>query len=63
MDVRHKRTKKFNLLLKTSRKTPLDFPAIVLNCQIFNLSERDDSNVRPLAPHASALANCATPRF
>ena len=29
----------------------------------FYLSGRDDSNVRPLAPHASALANCATPRL
>ena len=26
------------------------------------LSERSDLNGRPLAPHASALANCATPR-
>jgi len=26
------------------------------------LSGRSDSNRRPLAPHASALANCATPR-
>ena len=26
------------------------------------LSERSDSNGRPLAPHASTLANCATPR-
>lgn len=27
-----------------------------------SLSGREDSNFRPLAPHASALANCATPR-
>ena len=26
------------------------------------LSGWEDSNFRPLAPHASALANCATPR-
>jgi hypothetical protein len=25
-------------------------------------SERKDSNLRPLAPHASALPGCATPR-
>ncbi len=25
-------------------------------------SGRDDSNIRPLAPHASALPNCATAR-
>ncbi len=25
-------------------------------------SEWQDSNLRPLAPHASTLANCATPR-
>ena len=28
----------------------------------FLSSGRKDSNFRPLAPHASALANCATPR-
>ena len=27
------------------------------------LSGREDSNFRPRAPHARALANCATPRF
>ena len=27
------------------------------------LSGREDSNFRPLAPHASTLANCATPRI
>jgi hypothetical protein len=31
-------------------------------CESF-LSERPDSNGRPLAPHASMLANCTTPRF
>ena len=29
----------------------------------FYLSGREDSNFRPLAPHASTLANCATPRI
>jgi hypothetical protein len=29
---------------------------------VFDLSGREDSNFRPLAPHASTLANCATPR-
>ena len=29
----------------------------------FRLSEWQDSNLRPLAPHASMLANCTTPRF
>ena len=29
---------------------------------LFFQSGRKDSNFRPLAPHASALANCATPR-
>ena len=29
----------------------------------FPLSGREDSNFRPLAPHASTLANCATPRL
>ncbi len=28
----------------------------------FILSEWQDSNLRPLAPHASMLANCTTPR-
>ena len=28
----------------------------------FDLSGREDLNFRPLAPHASTLANCATPR-
>src|SRR5712672_2452223 len=28
----------------------------------FNWSGRQDSNLRPLAPHASALPGCATPR-
>ena len=27
------------------------------------LSEQCDLNTRPLAPHASTLANCAMPRF
>lgn len=27
------------------------------------LSEWQDSNLRPLAPHASMLANCTTPRY
>ena len=29
----------------------------------FSMSGRPDSNWRPLAPHASTLANCATPRY
>lgn|GEM_PF-5716099 len=39
-------------------------PCKILNYKvfIFNLSGREDLNFRPLAPHASALANCATPR-
>ncbi len=31
--------------------------------QLSFLSGREDSNFRPLAPHASTLANCATPRI
>ncbi len=36
----------------------------ICNCLKINLplSEWSDSNWRPLAPHASTLANCATPR-
>src|ERR1700722_18753443 len=30
--------------------------------QWINWSGRQDSNLRPLAPHASALPGCATPR-
>ena len=30
---------------------------------LFHWSERWDSNSRPLAPHASALPGCATPRI
>jgi hypothetical protein len=29
----------------------------------FNWSGREDSNLRPLAPKASALPGCATPRL
>lgn len=31
-------------------------------CSLLNWSGRQDLNLRPLAPHASALPGCATPR-
>ena len=34
-----------------------------LTILLFAKSGREDSNFRPLAPHASTLANCATPRY
>ena len=40
-------------------KVIFDIPPILSITQ----SGREDSNFRPLAPHASALANCATPRY
>ena len=44
---------------RTKRSTKLShFPK-----KVQQWSGREDSNFRPLAPHASALANCATPRF
>jgi hypothetical protein len=35
---------------------------LIYKASIFISSGREDSNFRPLAPHASALANCATPQ-
>src|ERR1700726_2843890 len=35
---------------------------IILDLSVLNWSGRQDSNLRPLAPHASALPGCATPR-
>jgi hypothetical protein len=38
-------------------------PHLVKDVGFFYWSGRWDSNSRPLAPHASALPGCATPRF
>src|ERR1700721_596097 len=35
---------------------------IILDLSVLNWSGRQDSNLRPLAPHARALPGCATPR-
>ncbi len=48
----------FSLHLKIKTAT-----SIYLTDCGFIWSGREDSNFRPLAPHASALANCATPRI
>ena len=36
---------------------------VLENQGLYNESEWRDSNSRPLAPHASALPGCATPRL
>ena len=45
---------------KTKAPASVDFSS---EAEAFEKSGRQDSNLRPLAPQASALPGCATPRF